>query len=64
MTFYESIKFDLTNSMERLASSKGRLRERDYHAENIYSHNRAHYGSDIFCRLHRLLCRGLTDPGE
>ena len=49
--------------MERSASSRGRLTERDYNAENIYSRNRAHYGSDFFCRLHHLFCRGLTGPG-
>jgi len=47
-----------------LASSRGRLRERDYHAENISGHHRAHDGSDIFCRLYRLFCHGLADPGE
>ena len=25
----------------------------------FHRHNRAHYGSDIFCRLHRLFCHGL-----
>jgi len=50
--------------MDRSASSRGRLTERGYHAENISGHHRAHDGSDIFCRFHHLAGCGLTDPGE